>query len=98
MSARDRKAGSLAFLLQKLLENIDYRTERLVREVVVVRNFLSETGYYVCPRCDCLLDREFVRFCDRCGQRLNWQFYLHAKIRRISPESCSEIPEETTLR
>ena len=98
MIARDRKTGTLAFLLHKLLEIIDYRTARPVREVVVVKSFLSETGYYVCPRCDCLLDREFVRFCDRCGQRLDWRFYLHVKIRRISPESCSEMPEETTLR
>lgn len=98
MSARDRKAGTLAFLLQRLLEIIDYRTTKPVRELVVFCSFLSETGYYVCPRCHCLLNREFVRFCDRCGQRLDWRFYLHVKIRRISPESCSEMPEETTLR
>lgn len=98
MTARDRKTGTLAFLLQKMMEIMDYRTAREVRELVMCRDFLGETGYYVCPRCHSLLDREFMRFCDRCGQRLGWNFYLHAKIRRISAEDCSEMLSENTLR
>ena len=98
MTARDRKPGALAFLLQKILENVDYRTAREVREIVMCRYFLSETGYYVCPRCDSLLDREFMRYCDRCGQRLGWHFYLHARVRRNSARSCSEILSESTLK
>lgn len=29
----------------------------------------------VCPRCRLTLDREYQRFCDRCGQRLDWSRY-----------------------
>lgn len=98
MTARDRKAGALAFLVQKMIEALDYRTVREVREMVVCRDFLCETGYYVCPRCHSLLDREFVRYCDRCGQRLGWHFYSKAKICKFSAECCSETQDEMTLR
>ena len=36
--------------------------------------------YPLCPRCDISMEREYVAFCDRCGQRLNWSNYEHAKI------------------
>lgn len=35
-----------------------------------------ETGrstYPVCPRCGIMLEREYVRFCDNCGQKLEWK-------------------------
>lgn len=37
------------------------------------------SSYYVCPRCSVTLEREFVAFCDRCGQRLDWKDYTNAK-------------------
>ena len=98
MTARDRKTGTLAFLLQKMIETMDYRTAREVRELVMCRDLLSETGYYVCPRCHSLLDREFMRYCDRCGQRLGWHFYLQARVRRKTEKACIEILPEDTLR
>ena len=34
------------------------------------------TGTYpVCPKCKSSLDREYMSFCDRCGQCLEWQDY-----------------------
>ena len=36
--------------------------------------------YYVCPRCKITLDREFMAYCDRCGQCLNWKNYRKAVI------------------
>lgn len=98
MSARDRKTGTLAFLLQKIIETMDYRSARVVREIVVCQDHLGEIGLYICPRCDSLLDREFVRFCDRCGQRLDWRFYLQVRIRKNFEKGCSEIQSETTLK
>lgn len=97
MTARDRKSGSLAFLLQKITEAIDYRTPRTVTELVIYQNPFRETGYYICPRCDCTLDREFVSFCDRCGQKLDWRMYTHAKIRRRPTGGCIETPRQSTL-
>lgn len=28
--------------------------------------------FSICPRCDRTLPREYVAFCDRCGQKLKW--------------------------
>ena len=28
-----------------------------------------DTAYYICPRCKITLEREFMAYCDRCGQR-----------------------------
>ena len=82
MIARDRKTGSLAVLFAKLIELADYRTPRMVTERKVYKSMFGETGYYICPRCDITLEREFVVFCDRCGQKLDWRNYWKAKVRQ----------------
>lgn len=56
---------------------VSYRIPLLVVEVVVFR---SGDGYCVCPRCDSLLDREYMRFCDRCGQHLAWELLDYARV------------------
>ena len=56
---------------------LSYRLPLPVLEVVV---FHSRDGYSVCPRCDSLLDREYMRFCDRCGQHLAWELLDHARV------------------
>jgi hypothetical protein len=98
MTARDRKPGALAFLLQKTMEMIDYRTPRMVTEMVVYQNTFGANSYYICPRCDCPLDREFMHFCDRCGQKLGWQNFLHARIREHPKKNCSELLPENTFK
>lgn len=45
---------------------------RVARPVTQVRLLQSGTCYPVCPRCKTLLDREYMRFCDECGQKLAW--------------------------
>ena len=56
---------------------VSYRIPLPVLEVGV---FQSGDGYCVCPRCDCLLDREYMRFCDRCGQHLGWELLDFARV------------------
>ena len=56
---------------------VSYRIPLPVVEVVV---FHSRYGCCVCPRCDSLLDREYMRFCDRCGQHLSWELIDYAKV------------------
>lgn len=51
-------------------EAITYRAPLLVAEVYRYQN--GDT-YPVCPRCNRCLDREYVQYCDRCGQRLDWR-------------------------
>ena len=57
-----------------------YRKGMLVNEVMVFETCFGKTGYYVCPRCKITMDREFMSFCDRCGQKLDWKNYRKAKI------------------
>ena len=32
------------------------------------------------PACDGTMEREYMAFCSRCGQKLDWQHYPHARI------------------
>lgn len=67
----------LLALLQLLEIFSTYRQELLVEELMM---FSDGMGYYVCPRCHITLERDFVSYCDRCGQRLGWRRYKHVKI------------------
>jgi uncharacterized paraquat-inducible protein A len=75
------ESESLMLALQSLLDLASYRNPRQISEVVVFQSHTGPTGYYVCPRCDITLDREFMAYCDRCGQCLNWKGYRKAKVR-----------------
>ena len=57
---------------------VSYRVPRSVTKVLLHR---SGDCYPICPRCDCTLDREYMGFCDRCGQRLAWQSFAVATVR-----------------
>ena len=59
---------------------VSYRIPRPVTKVIAY----SKTSYPICPRCAVSLEREYMAFCDRCGQKLNWDFLEHAKM--IYPE------------
>ena len=57
---------------------VDYRSPM---QIMQVRIFWNNNIYYVCPRCDSSLDREYISYCDRCGQHLNWK--NRKKVERI---------------
>ncbi len=69
----------IVVLLQLLKIFSGYRKQRYIEEIMV---FPNGTGYYVCPRCHITLEREFVAYCDRCGQHLGWKGYRKARIIR----------------
>ncbi len=63
-----------------LLGFFTYRKPMRVTEIMIYPSpNYGETGYYVCPKCKTTLEREFMHFCDRCGQRLDWSDYRNAK-------------------
>ncbi len=66
---------ALFWNLLKLLSS--YRLQMHVTEVMV---FPDGNGYYVCPRCHITVEREFMSFCDRCGQRLSWRDFDDAEV------------------
>ena len=59
-----------------LADAVSYRIPLPVTKVIVY----SKTSYPICPRCTVSLEREYVSFCDRCGQKLNWDLFEHAKV------------------
>lgn len=58
-------------------EALTYRRSMPVREAVRYR---CGGAFPVCPRCGYAMEREYQGFCDRCGQKLNWRSYAHARI------------------
>lgn len=72
----------MAFILQKptWFSARSYRRPMMVRELMVFPAMKQDTSFYVCPRCGRTMEREFMRYCDRCGQRLNWAEYEQAHI------------------
>ena len=67
----------------KLLERfsvISYRLPLQVKEVVV---FESGCCYPRCPRCYQSIEREYMLYCDRCGQKLDWQRFDYADICKV---------------
>lgn len=50
------------------------------KQVAAVLEMPSGTSYPICPRCDCTLDREYMQYCDRCGQRLSWERFDTAAV------------------
>ena len=55
---------------------VSYRIPLPVTKVIACAN----TTYPICPRCAASLEREYMSFCDRCGQKLNWDLFEHAKV------------------
>jgi len=52
---------------------------RLPMQVTQVIELTSGDSYPICPRCGCTMDREYMNFCDRCGQRLGWERFDFAE-------------------
>ncbi len=68
----------------KLAKMAAYRTPMKITEIRITHNFYSgNIGYYLCPRCKMELERDFMGYCNCCGQKLDWRGYRKAK--RIYP-------------
>lgn len=64
-------------LLEKASSTAEnYRTPM---QVTHLRKYPATT-YYICPRCSITMEREFVAYCDRCGQCLGWEHYRKAVV------------------
>lgn len=54
-------------------------TYRAPLPVTKIRTFANGNTYPICPRCVNTLDREYMSFCDRCGQKLSWHYFTLAR-------------------
>lgn len=59
---------------------IRYRAPMAVTELMVFGTGQRKDYYYVCPQCGITMEREFMAYCDRCGQCLDWTEYEKVKI------------------
>lgn len=57
-----------------------YRFPMAVTERRGHYDWLGFSTFPVCPRCGNSFEREYQSFCDRCGQKLSWSQYPHAKL------------------
>lgn len=67
-------------VVEMLSYNLSFRLPMRVTELRVYHSFFGSTGYYKCPRCRITMEREFMAYCDRCGQRLDWDDYENVRI------------------
>lgn len=51
-------------------EAMGFRRPMQVREIMVFR---AGWTFPICPRCEITLEREYMAYCDRCGQCLDWR-------------------------
>ena len=57
-------------MIRTVLRELGFRRAMTVKEVVF---FSPSVGAFPrCPRCHLTMDREYMSFCDRCGQKLDW--------------------------
>lgn len=81
MKPREKGVSTSASLIRGvLLTGVSYRFRMTVSQVMIFQTLYGQTAYYVCPRCRVTMEREFMAFCDRCGQRLDWRSYETATI------------------
>ena len=76
---------------------------RIPMPVTKILRFPRGGSYPVCPHCDNALDREYMSFCDCCGQKLAWGSFALATVvqapRRSGGGSAADKPtgEEDAL-
>jgi len=75
-----RQPYAPASFLRMFLSLASYRVPMPVTELKVFPDCRGKPAYYVCPRCRLTMEREYMGFCDRCGQRLDWRDSRHARI------------------
>ena len=76
MTVREReRSGTLTDFSVCFQLLLTYRTPMKVEDATIFPNFSMDDIYYRCPRCQSLLDREFMAYCDCCGQCLDWSNY-----------------------
>ena len=65
----------------KTVAAVLYRVPLSVTRVLL---FPSGNSYPICPRCEYTIEREYMNFCDRCGQRLGWELFDNARVVCVS--------------
>lgn len=66
---------------EKMENALSFRTPM---EVSQIKEMLNGDCFPVCPQCKITIEREYMNFCDRCGQKLSWKGMKDAAVLRGS--------------
>ena len=81
MTVREReRTGTLTDISVLFRLMVTYRVPMMVKNAVVFKRWPEDEIYYRCPRCQKMLEREFMGYCPCCGQCLDWREYRKAKL------------------
>lgn len=75
-----------------LWEQLLYRRPMAVAEIRSFSRCHGAPAYPVCPRCEKTMEREYIAFCSRCGQKLDWENFQEARIVYVEPHDILEDP------
>ena len=80
MTVRERqRSGTLTDFSVCFQLMLSYRIPMKVTDVMFFPRWPQDDSYYRCPRCQELLEREFLAYCSNCGQCLDWHEYRKVK-------------------
>lgn len=65
------------FNLAAARDALSFREPQKIIQIIRLQNGCC---FPVCPRCQVSLEREYCKFCDRCGQKLSWIGFGKAKV------------------
>ena len=72
---------SVSCVVSNLKEKTSY--PNTVMKVKKACSYKWSADFPECPRCGSTMERDFQRFCDRCGQRLNWSQFDECEVKYI---------------
>ena len=80
MTVREwKRSGALTDFFVCFQLMLTYRIPMKVTDAILFPRRPQDDIYYRCPRCQQLLEREFIAYCSGCGQCLDWYEYQKAK-------------------
>ena len=80
MTVRERERTSTLTDISVLFRLVvTYRVPMMVKNAIVFERWPEDEIYHRCPRCQQLLEREFMSYCSSCGQCLDWSEYRKAR-------------------
>ena len=80
MTVREREqSGTLTDFSACFQLMLTYRVPMEVKDAIGFPHWPRDDIYYRCPRCQELLEREFMAYCSNCGQCLDWRSHPKAK-------------------
>lgn len=72
----------LLTLEKTALHDADPASFRLALPVTQIIRYPNGSHYPICPRCGRSLDREYLSYCNSCGQHMCWKRFRTAKIQQ----------------